>query len=132
MHMSERDLFLSVKRPRYLVGCSHAAQEEGQNLNSFVCLPVKLVLCSSRDKLVRDLAQSIFCQFVLTHSAELQNNRDGRSLSFSPFSNFLVGGNEDDTNGLVTHITRKTKMEVDSGRYRQTRLASTRVVSFSP
>ena len=68
--------------------------------------------------------------FVLTHIAELKHNGDVRNLSLSPFGNILAGGGADDTNGLVTHKTRKNKMKVDSGRYRQTRLASTREGCF--
>ena len=43
---------------------------------------------------------------------ELQHDGDVRSLSFSPLGDMLAGGGADDTNGLMTHKTRRNEMKV--------------------
>ena len=48
----------------------------------------------------------------LTDTAELQNDGDVRSLSFSPLGDMLAGGGADDTHGPMTHKTRGSEMKV--------------------
>ena len=47
--------------------------------------------------------------FVLNDIAELQHDGDVRSLSLSLLGDMLAGGGADDTNGLMTHKTPRTR-----------------------